>query len=248
VSDVVETPPPAFSPIVVQAEAAQLTIVDTDANTNDTIVRDAQNLETGANFPAGGGLRPDFTGSGYLDFGDTPGDRATFSVTVAQAGTYHLHIRYASEQDRSLTLSVNGAPPALTNFTDTSTAALPDGFDNWGFKTVPVVLAAGSNTIALAIPQGRTNGPNIDRLEITQVGQLPDTTADEGADLALAGPATAVAGSTAAFTVAGRDADIVRMEISFDGGRVTRTPVVPTRLGAFTVDLTGRPAGPATRP
>jgi hypothetical protein len=239
---------PATAPVVAQAEAATLTIVDTDENTNDTIVRNAQNPEGPSAGLPNGGLRPGYTGTGYLDFGDTPGDTATFSVTAPQAGVYTLHIRYASSGERTLDVKVNSAAASTTVFGDTATAASPDGFNNWGYVSKTVTLAAGANSISLAIPAGRGNGPNIDRIEVTSFGAGPvDDSADVDGNLALSGPGTvdATAAGAVAFTVAGRDSDIVKAEASFDGG-ATRMTVTPDANGAFTLDLSGRPVGETT--
>ncbi|MBC7801427.1 MAG: cadherin domain-containing protein, partial [Gemmatimonadaceae bacterium] len=252
VADLDETP---FTPITLQAESASLTILDTDTNTNDTVVRDSTNPETGPAFPTGSGLRPGFSGTGYLDFGDTPGDRATFGVTLtaAQAGTYDLNIRYGSTGARPLSLIVNGGAAVTVPFPDTGIPAsggnpAVEGFSNWQFFTVLVTLAGGANTISLAIPTGRTNGPNLDRIEITQAGSGPlDLTADADNNLALTGPAMVdpAAATAVAFTVAGRDADIVTTQVSFDGG-TTRTVVTPDAAGLFSLDLSSRPAGATT--
>ncbi|MBC7975239.1 MAG: hypothetical protein H7138_09655, partial [Myxococcales bacterium] len=250
VTNVSEAP---FAPFAVEAEAAALTILDTDANTNDTVVRNAANPETGTSFPGGSGLRPGFSGTGYLDFGDTPGDRATFTVTVREAGPYDLSIRYAANDARPLDLSLNGAAASTVPFVGTglpASGATPavEGVNRWVFLTVPVTLTAGSNTISLAIPAGRASGPNIDRIEITAAGAGPiDDSADLDANLALTGPTSAVQGAAGlvAFTVVGRDADIVTTQVSFDGG-TTRASVTPDTAGVFSLDLSARPAGATT--
>nr|WP_242495824.1 carbohydrate-binding protein [Salinicola tamaricis] len=61
----------------------------------DTVVRDASHPESD---PAAGsdGLWGDYSGSGYLDMGEQAGDAATFQVSVVQAGTYELVVRYAN--------------------------------------------------------------------------------------------------------------------------------------------------------
>ncbi|MCP1344830.1 carbohydrate-binding protein, partial [Halomonas sp. FL8] len=156
------------------------------------------------------------------------------------------NIRYASNTARPLDLNVNGAATAALPFasTDPDGAGEEEGFDHWAFETITVTLEAGSNTLSLAIPAGATTGPNIDRIEITAAGSGPigtDTSADTDGDLSLTSndatldPAQA---ATAGFTVAGLDADIQTVEISFDGG-ATRAPVTPADDGSFTVDMSG---------
>ncbi|MCP1362754.1 carbohydrate-binding protein, partial [Halomonas sp. BBD45] len=240
---VTDTDESAFTPIVLQAEDGTLTILDNGSNATVTTVRDASNPEVGSGFS---GLRPDFSGTGYVDYGDTAGDAVTFDVIVVEAGSYDLNIRYASNTARPLDLNVNGAATAALPFasTDPDGAGEEEGFDHWAFETITVTLEAGSNTLSLAIPAGATTGPNIDRIEITAAGSGPigtDTSADTDGDLSLTSndatldPAQA---ATAGFTVAGLDADIQTVEISFDGG-ATRAPVTPADDGSFTVDMSG---------
>ncbi|MFC4173401.1 CBM35 domain-containing protein, partial [Microvirga sp. GCM10011540] len=170
--------PVVFQPIVIQAESGTATILDRDTNTNDTTVRDASNPETGSQYPGGSGLRPDYSGTGYVDFGDTAGDMFTYRVQIAEAGSYDLNIRYASNGDRPLNLIVNSGSAQTLPFIATGTSAPgpAEGFNNWKFQTVTVRLEAGENTISLAIPPNATTGPNLDRIEITQaapVNQAP---------------------------------------------------------------------------
>lgn len=231
--------PPA--PSVIQAESAAITLA-TGAGTV-TLVRDAAHPEPG--LP--GGLRPGYSGDGYVDFGDDPGDKLTFTVTVAEAGSYDLGIRYASQdfggQARALLLAVNDGPGVSTVFPSTGpTSGATAGFNVWGVLTQQVTLQAGTNTISLAIPPGVTHGPNIDQIEITPAGTGgPDTSADEdAAPLFLSGPDGPLTGAAAAsinFNIAGRDSDIVLTEVSFDGG--ARTTVLPDADGDFTISGSG---------
>ncbi|WP_353475011.1 CBM35 domain-containing protein [Salipiger sp. H15] len=241
----VTDPGATFEPIVIEAEdetLAQLTILDVDANTNDTQIRDADNPESNVNLV--NGLRPDFSGTGYLDFGDTPGDAVTFTVTVAAGGSYDLNVRYASNGARPLDLSVNGGGAVSLPFvtTDPDGSGAEEGFDHWLFQTTTVTLVAGDNTLALAIPAGATSGPNVDRIEITEAGTgpipEPDTTADEGNDLAAAPEASTIdpaALGAVEFALAGVDPDIVLLEVSTDGG-ASFAPIVPSG-GTVTLDL-----------
>ncbi|TDX32379.1 putative Ig domain-containing protein [Modicisalibacter xianhensis] len=240
---VTDTDEAAFTPIVLQAEDATLTILDDGANATVTTIRDADNPEVGSGFS---GLRPDYSGTGYLDFGDTAGDAVTFEVTVAEAGSYDLNVRYASNTGRPLDLAINGAAIAALPFasTDPDGSGEEEGFDHWAFETITVTLEAGSNSLSLAIPQGATTGPNIDRIEVTTAGSGPigtDTSADADGNLTLVSDAAALdpaQAATAGFTVTGLDADIQTVEISFDDG-ATRIPVTPAADGSFTVDMSG---------
>ncbi|MDH2328263.1 CBM35 domain-containing protein [Cereibacter sp. SYSU M97828] len=239
---------PEFTPVVVQAESGTLT--PGPVNTNSTTTR---NVTAAAPEPDGT-LRPGFSGTGYLDWGDDPGDTVTYTITVAEAGTYDLNIRYASQtaagqQNRTLNLVVNGGAAELTGFPPTGTNAndATAGFMNWAFLTKAITLQAGTNTISFSIPAGRTNGPNFDRIEITEAGTgplVPDTSADEDGNLALTGPNGALSEEQASaipFTLAGIDRDIVKVEISIDGG--PKTVVQPNANGSFTFDGSALPPG-----
>lgn len=229
--------------VTVQAESATITLA-TGAGTV-TALRDATHPEPG--LPSG--VRPGFTGTGYIDFGDDPGDKLTFAATVATAGTYTLEIRYASQsyggQPRSLLLDVNGGTAVSTVFPNTGpTSGANAGFNTWGVLTLQVTLQAGQNTIGLAIPPGVTAGPNIDEIGLTLVSG--DTSADADANpLFLSGPTGPLSGAAAAsinFNVTGRDSDIVKTEISFDGG-TTKTVVLPDADGDFVANGSGLAAG-----
>ncbi|MGM0858281.1 MAG: carbohydrate-binding protein [Pseudomonadota bacterium] len=239
VNDVDEAP---FSPLSLQIQDGTVTSFDDDANATDTTIRNAGNPEDNDNLE--NGLRPDFSGTGYLDFGDTAGDNVTWQVEVAQAGQYDISVRYATNSDRPLDLVINGGTPVVLNMlaTDPDGTGPEEGFDNWLFETVSVTLEAGTNSIELAIPEGATTGPNIDRIEITEGGSGPipvDDSADEDGNLTLTAAADTLEPDqldAALFNVAGADDDIVTYEISFDGG-TTRTAVTPEANGDVTVDL-----------
>ena len=182
--------PAAFEPVVLQAEAGAIALAQA-ADGSQTQVRDADNPETGGTVA----LRPDFTGTGYVDYGNDAGDALTLTVTVPTAGAYDLNIRYASNTDRPLDLAINGAvaaAPLAFAATDPDGSGDAEGFDNWRFETRTVTLQAGENAIALSIPAGATTGPNLDRIEITAGGTGPipagDISADEDGDLFLDGP------------------------------------------------------------
>ncbi|AMJ62924.1 carbohydrate-binding protein [Bosea sp. PAMC 26642] len=234
--------PEPFEPVVVQGEVAVVTLTQA-ADANSTMLRtQTSNPEA----PGTGkildqfGLRAGYTGTGYLDFGNDPGDKASFVVTVEEAGEYEIDIRYASSDARSLDLAVGAGAPATIQFASTGTPAVGstpavDGFNVWLTQTVTVTLQAGANTLSLAIPAGRTNGPNIDSLTIRQPGPPADISADADGNLFLSGPQGEITGAakdSINFTVAGRDDDIVKTEISFDNG-LTRTVVLPDADGDF---------------
>ncbi|WP_110687598.1 carbohydrate-binding protein [Salinicola aestuarinus] len=140
----------------------------------DTVVRDALNPESN---PAAGsdGLWGDYTGTGYLDMGGQPGDAAGFEVSVNEAGTYLLTVRYASgaPNTRQMTVSVDGELQGVIGFTSTGSGAA--GWENWSEKTYEVDLEAGANTVRLA--NVGNGGPNIDRVSINT---LPDDVVEPG--------------------------------------------------------------------
>ncbi|GED21755.1 carbohydrate-binding protein [Halomonas halmophila] len=240
VAEAVDPTGPVIDPIVVQAEDAELGI----DNDTGTLVRDAQNPEDGSSFQ---GLRPDYSGTGYVDYGSQPGDSLSFTVNVTEAGSYDLNFRYASSGDRPMSLAVNGSPLAEQAFVSTDTNADnvdPEGFDVWGYQTQTVELAAGDNTITLSIPAGAGRGPNLDRLEVTTAGSGPvdDVVADVDApSLTFSAADTIINGATAGaaeFSVTGRDDDIVFVGVTLDGG-VSVEEVTPNADGNFTLDLSG---------
>ncbi|MBT2799159.1 carbohydrate-binding protein, partial [Halomonas sp. ISL-104] len=239
IDDEVVTP---FTPFAIQAEEGVLTILDDGSNATVTTIRDPDNLEDNAALP--NGLRPGFTGEGYLDFGDTAGDAITFVITVPEAGSYDLNVRYASNTARPLDLSVNGGDANQLPFasTDPDGGGIEEGFNHWLFETITVTLEAGDNTLSLAIPPSANTGPNIDRIEITQAGSGPiiaDSSADEDGNLALVADdatLTPTEAATASFTITGLDDDIESVEISFDDG-ITRTAVTPDANVQFSIDI-----------
>lgn len=218
---------PPFERLSRQAEDGSI-LLATGAGTI-TVVRDILN-------PDPSGNRPGFTGDGYVDFGDDAGDTLSFDLDVPVAGSYDLHIRYASLDiggaQRTLDLSINGGDDALLDFPGF-------GFDNWAFNTVTVSLTAGTNTVELAIPAGASSGPNIDRIEVSSVGAGPDIGADTDAvPLSLDGPENDINlenSETIPFSVQGADADILEYEFSLDGG-LTWIAVVLDPSGTFQAD------------
>ena len=107
-------------------------------------------------------------GDAYVDFGSNAGDALAFSVNAPAAGTYTATIRYANggAEDRPLALSVNGGAASNVAFAPTGTGDA--GWENWTEVEVTLDLAAGANTVRLAIPTaadgGVPNGPNIDQI------------------------------------------------------------------------------------
>ncbi|WP_110664702.1 carbohydrate-binding protein [Salinicola halophilus] len=164
---------PVDSSLVFEIQGEALT-PDDGNSAPDTVVRDAFNRESN---PAAGsdGLWGDFTGTGYLDMGGQAGDAAGFEVSVNEAGTYLLTVRYASGAPgtRQMTLSVDGELQGVIGFGSTGTGAA--GWENWSEKTYEVDLEAGVNTVRLA--NVSNGGPNIDRISLNT---LPDEVIEPG--------------------------------------------------------------------
>ncbi|MEV6495420.1 CAP domain-containing protein, partial [Actinoplanes sp. NPDC051633] len=90
------------------------------------------------------------------------GGAGTLTVTgvvAEQAGTARLAISYVAATTRTAQLTVNDAGPAQTTFPGTRSGTRP------GTVTVDVTLAAGTNTIGFANPEGAA--PDIDRIVVT---------------------------------------------------------------------------------
>ena len=101
-----------------------------------------------------------FTGTGYADFGATPGQFIEWNVNVPQAGLYTLDFRYAngSAADRPLELRVNAAVDQA------ALAFIPTGaWTTWQIVTEQVALNAGNNTVRLTLTGA--DGPNVDSLD-----------------------------------------------------------------------------------
>ncbi|MEM7487725.1 MAG: carbohydrate-binding protein, partial [Pseudomonadota bacterium] len=252
----------AFAPLVLQAEDFAL-VADGDGDpTNDNLIRTATQNPERDDDPAtpapsnpglpgfnGLGLRPGYTGEGYLDVeGADTGAQATASFT-APAGTYDITLRLANGSDDAnpITVSVDGQDLQVT---DTRTGE----WFQWETRTVTVTLATdGTHTIALN-QDTATGAPHIDALAVTETGVAAtfplDTDADVDGNFALDGDTGELSPTQAAsinLNVTGLDADIVRIELSFDGG-ATRTDVtaLPDADGDFVFDGSALVAGPQT--
>ncbi len=248
---------PADGEIVIQLENrdGSITILDEDVdgggvnNSDLTQFRDSANPELngdGSVQQGAGktdGLWDGKTGEGYLDMGGDVGDAFSFVVNAPAAGDYAFAFRYNNGSgfnggERPLAIAVGGAVQATPSFARGAT------WTDWLVETVTLTLEAGENTISVA--NTVANGPNLDQVAISAVDASADS--DE-TPLALTGPETvaAEARNAIAFTVVGRDADIVKVEISFDGGatRIDVTDAVDEN-GVVTVDGSALETGDQT--
>jgi polygalacturonase len=103
-----------------------------------------------------------FTGTGFVDYVNTPGGYIEWTVTAAQAGARTMTIRFANgtTTTRPLDISVNGAT-VVTGLAFPGTGA----WTTWQTTTFNATLAAGTNMIR-ATATGADGGPNIDYLQV----------------------------------------------------------------------------------
>ncbi|WP_229069123.1 TIM-barrel domain-containing protein [Actinoplanes sp. DH11] len=127
--------------------------------------------ETGA--PAGGArLANDhngYAGEGFVAGLERAGAGVALTVTgVPVAGDYQVQLRYANAQagsqpvqDRTMTVTANGAAPVTATLPPTS------GWDFWRTRSVRVRLAAGTNTVTLGCPTDQSCNVNLDTVAVT---------------------------------------------------------------------------------
>ena len=106
-----------------------------------------------------------YSGSGFVDGFGSLGAAVTFTVTVDEAGTYPVHIRYAngphpSEMTKTVSLHVNG--------TEVDPLVMPPTgeWQKWAVATRQLPLDAGTNTIMLRHEADDDGHVNFDRLSI----------------------------------------------------------------------------------
>ena len=102
-----------------------------------------------------------YRGSGYLDFGEAPGQFVEWTVQVEKTGEHRLRFRYASGDSRPLELSVDGD-------TDLLAPTLPfqgtGSWTSWKYAEAKWNLSPGKHLIRLT--SRKKKGPNVDRLEV----------------------------------------------------------------------------------
>ena len=112
-----------------------------------------------------------YTGRGFAAGFGSVGDALSFSVTAPKAGTYDLDVRYANSTGgdgqnttRTLSVAVDGA--------STGTLSLPPtgSWDTWQVATVPVTLAAGTQTVSLTHGSSDSGNVNIDNVAVVDTG------------------------------------------------------------------------------
>lgn len=93
--------------------------------------------------------------------GNGPGNTLTFrGINARQSGSYKLLVFFASEQDRSATITTNGVAAQNVAFPSTGSANAVNT------QIIDVQLNAGDNLIAFSNNQALA--PAIDKIEILQ--------------------------------------------------------------------------------
>ena len=118
---------------------------------------------------------PGSIASGYLaglNTNNTPTVGATDTVIMqgASAGAATLAVRYSNGSGTPQTVHV-GVNGSLQQLSVPATAS----WDEWAVLTVPVTLAAGTNTFEVAVQQGDTARVNVDYLAAYPTGAQPPT-------------------------------------------------------------------------
>lgn len=213
----------AFETLYFQAEDG----IRPESNSTGTVVRNASNPESGG-FT---GLRPNFTGTGYVDFGSTAGDVVRFAFDDADGGTRTLDVRYGSNGPRPLDVVVNGESignPAFAT-TDPDGVGGVEGFSNWQYVTFEITTTPGANVVALQIPSPGANAPNVDAIAISEPGaevsllaptidSAPQFSVDENTTAVGQVVASDLDGNTLTFALSGADAGNVSID---DDGNLT---------------------------
>ena len=103
-------------------------------------------------------------GGEFVDFLGPDDETITWTVEVAEAGTYAVDVIYAlgpGKGPRPMQLSVDGGVVDTLQFPSNS----DDAEDDWGPESTTVFLSAGVHTISVAAPGGV--GPNVDYLRVS---------------------------------------------------------------------------------
>ncbi|HEX6354696.1 beta-L-arabinofuranosidase domain-containing protein [Actinophytocola sp.] len=101
---------------------------------------------------ASGGAVVGYVGNGTANY-------LQFNNVTATAGAHQVAIHYASGENRSLTVSVNGGAATTVNTPSTG------GWNTVGSVTTTLTLTAGTNTIRVANPTGWA--PDLDRIVVS---------------------------------------------------------------------------------
>lgn len=103
-----------------------------------------------------------FSGTGFVNYDNVVGSWVEFSVNATAAGPASIVVRYANGTtvNRPMDITVNGTVAAAgVSFPGTG------NWDTWASATIPVTLAAGTNTVR-ATATTANGGPNLDYAEV----------------------------------------------------------------------------------
>ncbi|MFC6954166.1 glycoside hydrolase family 97 catalytic domain-containing protein [Halorubellus litoreus] len=113
------------------------------------------------------------------------GATASFTVkNVESAGTYDIHLRYASDAEENAQAVVdNGGPEAtlVVNGSErTIQPAYTDYWDDWAVHTEPVELQAGENTVTVKLGADDVGGFNLNTIAVSEQGGSSPVAAEYG--------------------------------------------------------------------
>jgi len=113
------------------------------------------------------------------------GATASFTVTdVPSAGTYDLHLRYASAEAGNSQAVVDNGGPEATLVVNGSERPLSPSFtsywDDWDVHTVSVALEAGDNDVAVALGADDVGGFNLNSIAVSEAGAGSPVAAEYG--------------------------------------------------------------------
>jgi len=102
-----------------------------------------------------------FTGRGFVNLDNAAGSAVEWTVTAASAGAATAVVRFANgtTANRPMDVAVNGAVVRTQAFNGTG------AWTTWSTVSIPLTLAAGSNTVRLTSTTA-TGGPNLDSLTL----------------------------------------------------------------------------------
>jgi hypothetical protein len=103
------------------------------------------------------------------------GATASFTVTdVPTAGTYDLHLRYASDDTKNNRSVIDNGGPEATLVVNGSERQLAPSFtsywDDWDVHTVSVDLEAGDNDVTVKLGANDVGGFNLNSVAVSEVG------------------------------------------------------------------------------
>jgi dextranase len=111
---------------------------------------------------------PGFTGLGFVDSMDRPGDSITWTITLPESATESLVFRYSNASGHTLNaqVSINGAPAGTLQLPSTA------DWSAWvSSPNIQVQLPAGANKITLAVAQDTGAAMFVDNLRFSEFSE-----------------------------------------------------------------------------